>query len=219
MRPDALHFRNTNELNSLEFSPGKLIYHRIPRWIGFLLLLQAALSVALWCALRTAPIESWATWLGGQFPAVAPERPASAPTTTFMAMIGRLLRQPHFPNVACLVVSQLLAAAALRFGVVPLVSQRLQKHGDGLKDVFEAIRGMAMGVVPKPLSAGRPGEAGILALAFNDMTARLLSQKNELIEANQTLEKKVHDRTRELRDAAEAMERMAAVDARSEEHT
>src|SRR5687767_7566333 len=213
MRPDALHFRNTNELNSLEFSPGKLIYHRIPRWIAFMLLLQAALSVALWAALHMLPVDAWTASLAAQFPAAPPEQPSTAPLSTFAASFGRIVRHDHFTHVACLIVAQLVATIVLRFAVVPQMSKRLQRHGDGLKDVFEAIRGMAMGLVPKPLSAGRPGEAGILALAFNDMTARLLSQKNELIEANQTLEKKVHDRTRELREAAEAMERMAAIDA------
>src|SRR5687768_749623 len=214
MRRDALHFRNTNELNSLEGSPGKLIYHRIPRWVAFILLRQAVPSVGVWCVLRTgAPVEVWTAWLVAQLPAAAPNNQAAAPITTFGASIGQLVRHAHFTNVACFAMSQLASLVVLRLVVIPQVSKRLQRHGDGLKDVFEAIRGMAMGVVPKPLSAGRPGEAGILALAFNDMTARLLSQKNELIEANQTLEKKVHDRTRELREAAEAMERMAAIDA------
>jgi diguanylate cyclase len=109
--------------------------------------------------------------------------------------------------------SQLAATVLVQLVTLPLVRRALRRHAGGLKDVFDAIRAMAAGVTPRPLTAGRPGESGFLALAFNDMMARLAAQRKELIEANETLEKKVAARTQELREAAEKLEKMAQIDA------
>ena len=78
-RPDALYFRNTNQLNTLEFVPGRSIYHRIPKWVGGILFAQCALGTALWLGLQSvlgqywltlALGEQWATLVGGaQYPA------------------------------------------------------------------------------------------------------------------------------------------------------
>jgi diguanylate cyclase (GGDEF)-like protein len=54
---------------------------------------------------------------------------------------------------------------------------------------------------------------GFLALAFNDMIARLLAQRKELVEANRSLERRVEERTHDLRKAVEKLETMARIDA------
>lgn len=192
-RPDALHWRNTNRLNTMEFTPGQLVYDRIPGWIGCLLAAQCVLGMFLWLGVRAALGEAlvqgalgerWTALLNG----------GGGGTLAFIA-------------------SQLLVLTALLLVAIPLLRRALRHHAGGLKDIFEAISSMANGVVPKPVAAGRPGEAGFLALAFNDMIARLLAQRKELVEANRALERRVEERTHELHKAVEKLESMARVDA------
>jgi diguanylate cyclase (GGDEF)-like protein len=193
-RPDALYWRNTNQLSSLEFVPGRLIYHRIPKWTAGLLLVQFALGTLVWSGLQSELAtywltrglgERWAGWISG------------GGTNAVLSFAG----------------SQLAVMILLQLTTLPLLRRTLRHHTEGIKDLFEAIRSMSTGVVPKPLAAGRPGEIGFLALAFNDMIARLLAQRKELIEANRSLERRVEERTLELRQAAEKLEKMALIDA------
>ena len=192
-RPDALYFRNTNQLNTLEFVPGRSVYHRIPKWVAGILFAQCALGTSLWLGLQSVLGQYWLTLAIGE-PWASIVGGAKYPVYTFAG-------------------TQLLVMLLLLVTAVPLLRRALRHHSGGIKDLFEAIRSMATGVVPKPLMAGRPGEIGFLALAFNDMIARLLANRKELIEANQSLERRVEARTHELREAAEKLEKMARVDA------
>jgi diguanylate cyclase (GGDEF)-like protein len=192
-RPDALYWRNTNQLSSLEFVPGRLMYHRIPKWVGGLLFAQCASGTLLWLALQTVLGQYWLTLAVGD---------------RWAAYVGG---EEH-PELS-FAGTQLLVMLVLMLTAIPLLRRALRHHSGGLKDLFQAIRSMSTGVVPKPLAAGRPGEIGFLALAFNDMIARLLANRKELIEANQSLEKRVEARTHELREAAEKLEKMARIDA------
>ncbi len=174
-RPDALYWRNTNQLSSLEFVPGRLMYHRIPAWVGCLLFAQCAVGTMIWLGLQSDLAEywlargigqRWAGYVGGE----------THPAVSFAA-------------------TQLVVTLVLQLTAIPLLRRALRHHTGGLKELFEAIRSMSTGVVPKPLAAGRPGEIGFLALAFNDMIARLLANRKELVEANQSLERRVAART------------------------
>lgn len=108
--------------------------------------------------------------------------------------------------------AQVTAFLLAQLVLVPIIRSMVRTHTSGLRDLFDAISSMASGVVPKPLAVGSPGEAGYLALAFNDMTSRLLANRRALIEANETLERRVEERTRELREANEKLEKMASTD-------
>jgi len=249
-RPDAVYWRNTNQLDSLEFTPSRLVYNRIPRWILNLLILQVALGAVIACGVRMTPVMGWARTLSGaaktpatQSPApqatspqpatpkiptaagksqpvarvvgapTAPAAPAPAPAPAATpATVVPLISAEDLADLVTFVASQLIATLVVCIVALPMVRQAIRRHAGGLKDVFEAIRAMAAGVAPKPLTAGRPGESGFLALAFNDMMARLLAQRKELVEANENLERKVATRTQELREAAEKLEKMAQID-------
>ena len=192
-RPDALYWRNTNQLSSLEFVPGRLVYHRIPKMVGYLLLAQCALGSAAWLGLQSDLARFWLqTGLGEHAASFLDAR--AHPVLSFLG-------------------TQLFVTLLIHLTTIPLLRRGLHNHAGGLKDLFEAIRSMSSGVVPKPLAAGRPGEIGFLALAFNDMIARLLANRKELIEANQSLERRVAARTQELQEAAAKLEKMARIDA------
>src|SRR4051812_2934094 len=80
-RPDAVYWRNTNDLNSLEFSPGRLVYNRIPRWISALLVLQIVLGAAIFCAARVTPVMALVReFTGATGSAASPAAPGAAPT-------------------------------------------------------------------------------------------------------------------------------------------
>jgi len=240
-RPDAVYWRNTNHLDSLEFTPSRLVYNRIPRWILSLLVLQVVLGAVIACGVRVTPVMAWARNLAGAAQAPAtPETPVSKPQPAAAAKplpVVRVAGAPVTPvtpatparppapptpatlisaedlaDLVTFVGSQLVATVLVCLIALPMVRGAIHRHAGGLKDVFEAIRAMAAGVAPKPLTAGRPGESGFLALAFNDMMARLMAQRKELVEANENLERKVAARTQELREAAEKLEKMAQID-------
>jgi diguanylate cyclase (GGDEF)-like protein len=220
-RPDAVYWRNTNHLDSLEFTPSRLVYNRIPRWILGLLVLQVILGGALACAARMTPVMAWTRELTGAIQHAAPPAPAPAtpPGKRAPAPAARTSPEPASPisaedlaNLLIFAGSQLVAMSLVTLVALPIVRRAIRRHAGGLKDVFEAIRAMAAGVAPKPLTAGRPGESGFLAMAFNDMMARIAAQRKELVEANENLEKKVEMRTQELREAAEKLEKMAQID-------
>ncbi|HEV2294620.1 MAG TPA: diguanylate cyclase [Tepidisphaeraceae bacterium] len=195
-RPDALYWRNTNQLSSLEFVPGRLAHHRVPRWVASILVAQCGLGTGAWLALQSPLVQYWlGLGLGQRW-------------AEYVSGVGS-----GGSAALSFALSQAAVMLLLLLTTIPLLRRGLRHHTAGLRDLFEAIRSMSTGVVPKPLMAGRPGEIGFLALAFNDMIARLLANRKELIEANQSLERRVAARTQELREAAEKMEKMARIDA------
>jgi diguanylate cyclase (GGDEF)-like protein len=193
-RPDAIHFRNTNQLSSRDFLPARLMYHGIPRWVGLLLLAQWGLGSALWLGLHTDVAHQ-------RLPALLGTRVAN-----FVCGVG-------VHPVMSFAGSQLAVMLMLQLTAVPLIRHALRHHAAGLKELFQSIHSMSNGLTPKALVTGRPGEIGYLALAFNDMIARLLANRKELMEANESLEKRVAERTKELCAAAEKLEKMARIDA------
>jgi diguanylate cyclase (GGDEF)-like protein len=204
MRPDAVNWSTTNELATLEFSPRALVARRLMRYAFHAALTQAVLGVVIcWVAWRVGlpAVARWERW-----PAVVAwwERALSLIPPAFARDAGAL---------ALVAGSQLAALVIAQLALRPLIGRTLSRHTAGLRDLFGAISTMASGVMPKPLPAGGSGETGYLAMAFNDMTGRLIASRKSLIEANENLERRVAERTRELREAAEKLERMASTDA------
>jgi diguanylate cyclase (GGDEF)-like protein len=237
MRPDAVNWSNTNTLSTLEFSPRQLVYRRLTRWALRTSILQAALAVALSIAM---PVALWHVmgWLpsGAATAGSSAEPQAPSPTAprSNMVVVKRArdssapvapaaradenvtAGQPgggsrFMPWISC-ALAQVAALLLAQLVLLPMISTTLRAHASGSKELFDAIRSMAAGVVPKPLAAGGPGETGYLAMAFNDMTTRLLASRRALVEANEMLERRVKERTQELQEANEKLERMASTD-------
>ena len=95
----------------------------------------------------------------------------------------------------------------------PIARRMLRRWTVGLQRVQVAIRRLAQGAEPRPLPAGGSDEVGYLALAFNEMATQLQASRRELYEANQELERRVAQRTEQLRQANREMEKLASSDA------
>jgi diguanylate cyclase (GGDEF)-like protein len=227
MRPDAVTWRNTNDLAALEFAPHHLIHRRVVAWVIRAMAMQTLLGLILFGLLQVYPVLDFAPT-----PQAAAASPEAAPTGRPEIAGAKTIIQSSPPPAFELpqwvptsvrfqgqslirdaAVAQLCAMILTSIVVVPLVQARTRNRTRGLKELFEAIRSMAAGLTPKALPAGMPGESGYLALAFNDMASRLLASRRQLTEANQSLERRVDERTRELREAAARLEKMASTDA------
>lgn len=199
MRPDVTNWRCTNDLATLQFSPRTMLYRRLLGWIVGLLVLQVVLSGTCWLLLRAL---------------MPPQAAEQAPGATSVQMLlAKLTSRPHLRDAADFAICQLVALLLIQVTVIPVLRRRLAQHIHGMKAMFDAIRDLASGMTPRPLPAGQPGELGYLSLAFNDMASRLLASRKALVEANQNLEARVADRTRELSEAASKLDTMASTDA------
>ena len=161
---------------------------------------------------RRTPAQPTAAATGVAAPAAGTAKASGAGS---LAAAARALADvPPLVAAAALAAGGQLAALLLaQFILLPIVRSIVRAHSTGLRELFDAIRSMASGVVPKPLPAGAAGEAGHLALAFNDMISRVIAGRKALVEANEMLERRVQERTRELQEANEKLERMACTDA------
>ncbi len=80
--------------------------------------------------------------------------------------------------------------------------------------LLAAIRSVAQGQLAQKVEADGPGEIKELADSFNDMVMRLQQYRTELEEANRTLERRVQERTNELKRSQEVLyrsEKLASV--------
>jgi len=92
------------------------------------------------------------------------------------------------------------------------IKRKLRRWNVGLKQLFKAIQTLARGARPKPLPVGDSDEIGFLQVAFNEMASKLLASREALIEANETLEQRVDQRTTELHEASQRLDVMASTD-------
>jgi diguanylate cyclase (GGDEF)-like protein len=198
MRPDSIDWKNTQHMSAIEFKPRDLIVTQARRWIRVLLFMQVFWAVA--------------------YGAVA-VRENAAPLTqirqTFRKVVDDPMQVFAQTQIATftLIAAQLLMTAILTVLAARWLMPRLGRQAHSLRELFDAICGLASGAAPKPLPVGHPGEDTYLNLAFNDMASKLQVSRRALIEANQTLEKRVEERTKELREAMEKVQRMAITDA------
>lgn len=201
MRPDAISWQNARDLSALEFTPRKLTYHKISVWFMVALASQAALTLVLWCAFQGTLRETIAS--------LSPDPRGAAPATIHQAIFKAIASYQFL----LLLAAQVVALVAVELVFVARFRVMLRKQTTGLAALFQGIRDMACGVMPKPLPAGLSGEVGYLTLAFNDMVGRVAASKSALVEANQLLERRVVERTSELSEALLKMEQMASTDA------
>jgi two-component system NtrC family sensor kinase len=83
-----------------------------------------------------------------------------------------------------------------------------------LRDMAEATRVIAQGDLSHKVEVGSRDEIGVLADSFNEMTEHLREANAKLVEWGTTLERKVEERTRELRDIQEHLvqsEKLASI--------
>ena len=198
MRPDAAMWKNTRDMVALDFSPRHLITRKILQGILWMVLLQGLLATAVWVGIyATRRLQL--------------DRPG---VPVWLAKVGAGVAwlqdsHPWVAITAAHAVAGLAVALVIRLRIWP----PLRRHTNALQELLQAIRGMASGAQPKPLAVSSPSEASYLSLAFNDMASKLLASRQALVEANQLLEKRVDERTRELREAMERMHAMATTDA------
>ncbi len=95
---------------------------------------------------------------------------------------------------------------------VPLVRVMIRGWSEPMNALIEAIRRLAQGQQPEPITIVSNDELGYLAGAFNDMAARLIVGRKQLIKANETLEQKVQERTAALEEAVLKLDNMASTD-------
>jgi diguanylate cyclase (GGDEF)-like protein len=198
MRPDAATWQNTRDMVALDFAPRHLITRKILHGIIRMVFLQGTLATMVWAGVYSAR-------------SLHLERPG---VPGFLARLGSGIAwlqdsHPWVAIVAAHVIAGLAVALVIRLRIWP----PLRRHTKALQELLEAIRRMASGAQPKPLAVSSPSEASYLSLAFNDMASKLLASRQALVEANQLLEKRVDERTRELREAMERMHAMATTDA------
>lgn len=206
MRPDLNSWQSTNNLSTVHFSPRRLLYQRLLGWILRLLVVQLVLSSIIWLSLRAT---------------VYSDTPRSVPVAWVQHGVGgaiaaardELASRDSVRDIRLILVAQASSLLLLHLIFIPTMRRRLAEHVKGIREVLDAIRDLANGSTPSPLAAGRSGEIGYLSIAFNDMACRLLASRKALLDANHTLEKRVEERTTELRQAAEKLDKMASTDA------
>ncbi len=96
---------------------------------------------------------------------------------------------------------------------LPIVSLFFRKWRKPLLELVQATRELAQGKPPTPVQVASQDELAFLAASFNDMAGRIKAQHRKLVDANETLEAKVRDRTKQLSEAMEELDRAASTDA------
>jgi len=110
-------------------------------------------------------------------------------------------------------VGGLVAGAALTSVVLlPCLLRRLTTWGAEIGLLHAAIRRLTHGARPQPVPVVRDDEVSYLAIAFNDMAARIIAHRDALMTANSELEARVASRTAELQTAVGRLEELSLVD-------
>lgn len=108
--------------------------------------------------------------------------------------------------------AQLLIVAVVAMLCFPISRGVVRKWAGPLRELLLATQRLARGVPPMPVAITTNDELGFLSAAFNDMAGRLVASRNELIAANAMLEKRIQERTRDLQEAVQQLERVASTD-------
>ncbi len=123
-----------------------------------------------------------------------------------LALIAEIEKQEAFAPATQLANSIFalgLAASGLLVLGVYLLSYRITKP---ILTLTHAATKVANGDLSYRASVSRKDEIGLLTVAFNQMSQQLQKSFNDLAKANQDLEKRVEDRTAELKEAKEIAE-------------
>jgi diguanylate cyclase (GGDEF)-like protein len=104
------------------------------------------------------------------------------------------------------------AVAAVSLACLALMPWLTRRWTGPMRELVAATQRLAQGKPPEPVTLTTNDEVGYLAGAFNDMAAKLLAGRRALMEANQRLEERVKERTRQLQDAVQNLDEMASND-------
>ena len=105
-----------------------------------------------------------------------------------------------------------IGLAVVALGLFPLARGMIRRWIRALHQLHRAIHRMAQGGEPQPVAVGGEDEIAYLALAFNDMAGQLQASRAALRKANSELERRVAERTEELRQATRELEKLATSD-------
>ncbi len=90
---------------------------------------------------------------------------------------------------------------------LPMACVRIRRWTGGLRELQTAIRRLALDTPLQPVQISGDHEVAYLSVAFNDMAARLSASRRELVATNQSLERRVVERTEELHTTNKVLER------------
>ncbi len=122
--------------------------------------------------------------------------PQNAKLEGFVVVALREYELPRF--LASLQTSQLLAAGVVCLLGTPVIILAARKLTSPLQQLVRATRRLAEGAAPEPVRVRTGDEISVLAESFNDMATKLFATQQQLVEANESLEEKVRQRTDEL---------------------
>ena len=142
-----------------------------------------------------------------------PKESATGQTATFEGTLVLGLHRPATPSVLTnFNLAQAASALLACLIVIPVVSIVMRRWTRPLADLVTVTRRLAEGRPPEPIAVGTMDELGYLSCAFNDMASRLIVSRRELVDANESLEQRVKDRTAELHEAMTRLDEMASTD-------
>lgn len=90
---------------------------------------------------------------------------------------------------------------------LPLACVRIRRWTGGMRELQTAIRRLALDAPLQPVKITGDHEVAYLSVAFNDMASRLAASRRELVATNQSLERRVVERTEELHTTNKVLER------------
>jgi signal transduction histidine kinase/DNA-binding response OmpR family regulator len=195
MHPHGISWEGTRSYVAIPFLPRDQRGVSVWRWATLAIVVQALVATAAIVSMYAIPGIDRATQRLHQFVCSAINVEMDRAVTTG-------------------IIAVLLASLMTAVIVVPLVCLRFRRWTRGLGHLQSAIRRLAQGAEPKPASLC--GDAGIdyLLVNFNDMAARLLASRRELIAVNRGLEQRVAERTKQLSEATRLAERASEAKSR-----
>jgi len=111
-----------------------------------------------------------------------------------------MLERPYIDTAKKLMFTFILMASLLVVVLLGILYFSITRITDPLKKMVVATKKIAKGNLTHKVEINSRDEIGYLAECFNQMTEELKMANEKLIEWGKTLEKKVEERTKELRD-------------------
>lgn len=200
MRPDAIDWTTKKDCLGLTLLPRQRLHRRLWRCIVIVIVVQAGITALIFTGLQVTHRPQYEFMSQANF---ADSTSRGSPNTIVALQDARRLAW----NGAAAICGSLLIVALV---ALPLSHRMLRQWSTGLTDVHTAIRRLAQGAKPKPVPIRGDDEAGYLLLAFNDMAGKLLASRKALVDANEVLELRVAQQTRELQLANVGLEQKNA---------
>lgn len=188
MRPDAILWKNTRDMVSLESNPKQTLKRDLIKLLVGGILFQFLLGGIL-----SYGFQAWGK-------DVVIEWGVDQSQAELLLLFGG--------HVAALLMTVLC--------VVPFVYLRLSRWSKGVSALVKGMRSFAASGKLNPVNVGSQDEIGYLCVAYNDMASRLLQSRTQLIKADEEMVRKVEQhverRTKELVDTAERLREIVRID-------